>query len=158
MKIHHFSLPALDPAHVSAVLAEIFGGRILPLAHLHGTRLVHSGDPDGTAIEVWPAGLRGGAGDKELSIRDLPLPEAWPHHAYVTSEHCDSDRIVAIFRREGWRVEKVHNGPPHAGFSLVRGWIENQTTIELGGSEMREQYERHFQSILQTQAAPAHAE
>ena len=51
-------------------------------------------------------------------------------------------------RGEGWKAEKVHNRPPHAGFGLVRGWIENQTTIEIGGREMREQYERFFRDVL----------
>jgi hypothetical protein len=38
----------------------------------------------------------------------------------------------------------VRNGPPQAGFSLVRGWLENQIVIELGGRDMREEYERFF--------------
>ena len=44
----------------------------------------------------------------------------------------------------GWRADRVQNGPPQAGFSLVRGWIENQTCIEIGGRDMREEYERFF--------------
>ena len=32
------------------------------------------------------AAARGPVGDQELELRDLPLPEAWPHHGYVTSE------------------------------------------------------------------------
>jgi predicted SprT family Zn-dependent metalloprotease len=49
----------------------------------------------------------------------------------------------------------VHNGPPHAGFGLVRGWIENYTAIEIGGREMREQYERFFREIVAHEVAGA---
>jgi catechol 2,3-dioxygenase-like lactoylglutathione lyase family enzyme len=142
MRIHHFTVPARDPERVAHVLAEVLGARVVPLPHPRGTLLVYAGDSDGSAIEVWPLELRGGVGEHELEPRDLPPPEAWPHHAYVTSDGCDPDTVLAVFAREGWTAEKVHNGPPHAGFGLVRGWIENQTAIEIGGAEMRAQYER----------------
>jgi len=147
MRIHHFTVPARDPERVARVLAEVLGAHVVPLPHPRGTLLVYAGDADGSAIEVWPAAMRAGVGDRELTARDLPLPEAWPHHAYVTSDACDSDTILAVFAREGWRAERVHNGPPGAGFGLVRGWIENHTGIELGGSDMRAEYERFFQAV-----------
>jgi hypothetical protein len=147
MRIHHFTVPAHDPNRVAAALAEILGGRVVPLPHPHGTLLVYAGDRDGSAIEVWPAALRVDPTANELALRDLPLPEAWPHHAFVTSDACSSDAILAIFAREGWRAERVQNGPPGRGFSLVRGWIENHTGIELGGSDMRAEYERFFEMI-----------
>lgn len=148
MRIHHVSLPAHEPARVARVLAELFGARVVPLPHPEGTLLVYGGDDDGTALEIWPAATRGGVGARELTQRDLPLPEDWPHHAFVTSASCDEDAIVEVFAREGWRAERVHNGPPHAGFSLVRGWIENHATIEIGGREMRAQYERFFREVV----------
>ena len=152
MKIHHSSIPALDPERVAAVLAEILGARVIPLPHPQGNLLIYAGDSDGTALEVWPAGTRGGVNDRDLQIRDVPLPQDWPHHSYVTSETCDADQVLAIFAREGWRAEKAQNGPPHAGFSLVRGWIENHTAIEIGGSDMRQEYERFFADIIKRAA------
>jgi len=147
MRIHHFTVPARDPARVAGALAEILGARVVALPHPPGTHLVYAGDADGTAIEVWPAGLRIEPSLHDLALRDLPLPEAWPHHAFITSETCTSDAILAIFAREGWRAERVQNGPPGQGFSLVRGFIENHTAIELGGSDMRAEYERFFRAI-----------
>jgi hypothetical protein len=147
MRIHHFTVPAQDPHKVAAVLAEILGARVVPLPHPVGTLLVYAGDADGTAIEVWPAKLRIDDSRRELTLRELPLPEAWPHHAFVTSEACTTENILAIFAREGWHAEHAHNGPPGRGFSLVRGRIENHTTIELGGSDMRAEYERFFRSV-----------
>lgn len=141
MRIHHFTVPAREPFRVAAVLAEILGARVLSLPHPVGTLLVYADDQDGSAIEVWPAELRINSAHTDLEPRDLPLPEAWPHHAYVTSDACDTERILAIFKREGWWAELAHNGPPNGGFSLVRGRIENHTAIELGGSDMRQQYE-----------------
>lgn len=155
MRIHHFSVPAHNPERVARVLAELLGARVVPLPHPQGNLLVYAGDSDGSAIEVWPAGLRGSVGDRELTLRDLPLPEAWPHHAYVTSDACDPDAVVAAFAREGWRVEKIHNGPPDAGFSLVRGWIENHTSIEIGGSAMRRQYEHALTDLHPSPASHA---
>jgi catechol 2,3-dioxygenase-like lactoylglutathione lyase family enzyme len=154
MRIHHFTVPARDPARVARVLAEILGARVIPLPHPHGTMLVYAGDSDGSAIEIWPAATRLGVGDHELTARDLPLPEAWPHHAYVTSDACDTHAVLAIFAREGWQAAEVHNGPPDAGFGLVRGWIENQTSIEIGSSDMRRQYERFFRDISARAVAP----
>ena len=71
--------------------------------------------------------------------------EASPADRFVVDlthaeEACDfAAGILAAFAREGWTAERVFQGPPHAGFGLVRGWIENQTPIEIGDAEMRVQ-------------------
>ena len=114
MRIHHVTVPARDPERVANVLAEILGARVVPIPHPTGTLLVYAGDADGTAIEVWPAGARAKLGEPDLRLTDLPLPEDWPHHAYVSSDACDADRILAVFAREGWNAERVRNGPPGA--------------------------------------------
>lgn len=147
MRIHHVSIPARDPARVAAALAEIFDARVVPLPHPRGTLLVYGGDSDGTAIEIWPSSLRLDAATQDLLPSDLPLPEAWPHHCFVTSDACTTETILAIFAREGWPAEHVHNGPPGAGFSLVRGRIEDHTSIELGGRDLRAEYEGFFRTI-----------
>jgi catechol 2,3-dioxygenase-like lactoylglutathione lyase family enzyme len=144
MRIHHFTVPAHDPKRVADLLAELLGARVVPMRHPHGSLLVYAGDTDGSAIEVWPAATRGVIGGQELALSNLPLPEAWPHHAYVTTDASDADTILAAFAHEGWKAERVYNGPPNAGFGLVRAWIENHTPIEIGGREMREEYERFF--------------
>jgi hypothetical protein len=87
-------------------------------------------------------------------ITDLPLPERWPHHAYVSSDACDADEVLAAFARQGWRAEKVRNGPPGGpGFSLVRCWIENHTPLEIAGSDMRAEYEQFFHRVQTSRAA-----
>jgi hypothetical protein len=153
MRIHHFTIPAHEPERVARVLAELLGARVIPIPHPRGTLLVYAGDSDGSVIEVWPAAARCDVGSHELELRDLPLPEAWPQHAYITSEASTPEQVLAVFAREGWRAEKVRNGPPHAGFSLVRGWIENHAAIEIGDGEMRAEYERFFRENLAPQLA-----
>jgi catechol 2,3-dioxygenase-like lactoylglutathione lyase family enzyme len=148
MRIHHFTVPARDPARVAAVLAEVLGARVIALPHPVGTLLVYAGDSDGTAIEIWPAGTRGRIGAAELHVTELPLPEVWPHHGYVTTDATDADQVLAIFAREGWRAERVQNGPLGRGFSLVRGWIENHTGIEIADRPMRAEYERFFAQMV----------
>jgi len=149
MRIHHVTIPAHDPERVARVLAEILGARVVPIPHPQGTLLVYAGDADGSAIEVWPAGARAKLGDPDLTITHLPLPDDWPHHAYVSSDACDADRILAVFAREGWPAAKVRNGPPGGpGFSLVRGAIEGHAGIEIVGSEMRAEYERFFANVV----------
>lgn len=147
MKIHHATIPARDPERVARVLAELLGAKVIPLPHPQGNLLVYAGDADGSAIEVWPAAMRAGAKSDDIAPSDLPLPASWPHHVYVTSDTCDADKVLAVFAREGWTASKVHNGPPHAGFSLVRGWIEDQVCIEIGGGDMRAQYETFFRHL-----------
>src|SRR5262245_25208078 len=117
MRIHHFTIPARDPERVARVLAELLGARVIPLPHPHGNLPVYAGDPAGSAVEVWPAATRGTVGEHEVSLRDLPLPEAWPHHGFVTTDASDGEKILAAFAREGWKADRVYNGPPGAGFS-----------------------------------------
>ncbi len=148
MRIHHFTVPAHNSERVAAFLAEVLGARVIPIPHPRDTLLVYAGDADGTAIEVWPAGIRGDVGKHHLEPSNLPLPERWPHHAYVSSEASDPDKVLAAFKREGWQAELVRNGSPAAGFSLVRGWLENHTCIEIVGPEMRQEYEGFLAAAL----------
>jgi hypothetical protein len=64
-----------------------------------------------TCPALWRAPVEG----SELELRDLPLPEAWPHHSYLSTDASNADRILAIFAREGWKGELSQNGPPGAG-------------------------------------------
>ena len=53
--IHHVSIPAENPRHVSDVLAEVMGGRSYPFpGGFKNSFMAVSGDPRGTAIEVYP--------------------------------------------------------------------------------------------------------
>ena len=90
--------------------------------------------------------MRARLGEPDLRLTDLPLPEEWPHHAYISSDACDADRILAVFAREGWKAEVRR--PARRGFSLVRGTIENHTSVEFVRADMRAEYERFFAEVV----------
>ncbi len=85
MKIHHVTLPAFDPPHVAAVLAELVGGKVFPMPHPAGSKVVYAGAEDGTLLEVWPAGSRADVGS-HVANEDVAPPARWPHHAYLSVE------------------------------------------------------------------------
>jgi len=147
MRIHHATLPARDPDHVATVLAEILGARKVAAFHPEGSFFVTGDEPDGTLLEIWPAGTRAAVGEHHLTVTEQPLPEAWPHHCYVSCE-TDAETILGVFEREGWKADQVHNGPPQAGFDLIRGWIENHAVIEVVTPDMRTQYEKFIAMAL----------
>ena len=79
----------------------------------------------------------------------MPLPEDWPHHAYVSTDASDADQILAIFAREGWQAEKVRNGPP--GMRLQPGARQDREPHRHRArliSEMRGEYERFFAEMV----------
>src|SRR6185369_5773553 len=63
MRIHHFTIPARDPERVARVIAELLGGKVIPLPKPPGTLIVYAGDADGSLIEIMPASTRGGPDD-----------------------------------------------------------------------------------------------
>lgn len=146
MKIHHATMPATKPAHVAGVLAELTGGRVVPLPHIEQAFLVVDPKDPGTAIEIWPRTARADVGSPHIVHDGDEGPERWPHHAYVSVD-LDSDAILAIFEREGWPATIDHVGPPGSGFHLVRGWIEGRTCMELASPAQRDEYVSFFSSM-----------
>ena len=142
MKIHHFTLPASDPAHVAAVLAELTGGRAVPLPHGQDSFLVADPQDPGTALEIWPRTTRSDV-DGTLKYDGDDGPDRWPHHGYVSIE-LEADAILAVFEREGWPATLETFGP----FPLVRGWIEGKTCIELVSPSQRDTYVNFFRGML----------
>ncbi len=139
MRIHHVTMPASNPAHVAGVLAELVGGRVFPMPHPAGAHLVYAGDDDGTLLEIWPAGARAAPGEHHVADDGSPLPPRWPHHGLVSLD-ADEATILSVFEREGWPAEKVYQGPPGRGFTLIRGWIEKHQVIEFATPEMAAEY------------------
>jgi hypothetical protein len=55
MMIHHISIPANDPLHVSQVLAEVFDGKVGIFPPNPNSYMVVAGDEYGTLIEIYPS-------------------------------------------------------------------------------------------------------
>ena len=54
--IHHLSIPAKNPLHVTSVLVELFGGVLTRFGPYRDSYIAWAGDDYGTAIEVYPVG------------------------------------------------------------------------------------------------------
>ncbi len=105
--IHHISIPARDPQHVSEVLAELMGGRSVPFGPLDGAFMATSGDHHGTMIEVYPDRTTLDIPDRDDQVvfgENASPPGTWPFHALL-SVALDAEQVERIGAREGWRAK-----------------------------------------------------
>ena len=74
--IHHVSIPAREPRHVTEVLAELMGGKCHPFGPLEGAFMATSGDAHGTMIVVYPerATLDIPASDDQVAFGENKAP------------------------------------------------------------------------------------
>jgi hypothetical protein len=140
--IHHLSIAAHDPEHVTRVLAELLGGYAGPfIGPLPGAWVVYSEDGFGTGIEVYRAGTQVLPGEDDAmctAVEGEPMPSAF--HALV-SVQADRATIERIGAREGWRTRHFWRGPPGLRlFELYEFWIENRTLLELVTEDMVKPY------------------
>jgi len=143
--IHHLSIPARDPEHVAAVLAELLGGYSGKfVGPIPGAYVAYAEDAHGTGIEVYPERtvIVPGAGADDMGVADLlpDPPRALAFHALV-SVKVDRDTIQRIGAREGWRVLHSWRGPPgNPLFELYELWVENRIMLELVTEDMLARY------------------
>jgi hypothetical protein len=143
--IHHFSIPARDPGHVAAVLAELLGGRANPFpGPLPGAWMAMSGDAHGTLVEVYPEGavIAPGEGEGPGALVDggtlgVPPARVVGFHALL-SVPCERAEVERIGAREGWRTKLLGRGAPgqEPAFHVIELWIENRLLLELATPSM----------------------
>ena len=137
--IHHVSIPARDPEHVAAVLAELLGGysgRFI--GPIPGAWAAYGEDAYGTGIEVYPERtvLAPGTGDGIGQAELADAPSAVAFHVLI-SVKVDRATIERIGAREGWRVLHSWRGPPGVRlFELYELWIENRIMLEVATEDM----------------------
>jgi hypothetical protein len=158
--IHHVSIPARDPRHVAAVLAELLGGRAQPFpGPLAGAFMATSGDAHGTMIEVYPEAtvIAPGEGEGPGTLVDGRTTGAAPagfvpFHALV-SVPCERAEIERIGAREGWRTKFFGRGAPgqKPAFHVIEFWIENRVMLELATPSMAAEY----LGVMRSAATPA---
>ena len=136
--IFHLSLPADDPGHVAAVMAELWRGEAFPFHPVPGAWIALAGDAHGTALEVYPADTVLVPG--ETALESVTHPQAPAKSASHAAVECPLDEaaILAIGEREGWPVRRCDRGP----FMLIELWVEGRTLIELLTAEMAADYRR----------------
>ena len=143
--IHHVSIPARDPRHVAAVLAELMGGKSYPFGPLDGAFMAASGDRHGSMIEVYPeqVTLDIPSDDDQVVFGENPaVPRSWPFHLLL-SVPLDQEKIERIGAREGWRTRLFGRGRPGEKpfFHVIEFWLENRLMVEVVTASMASEYE-----------------
>jgi len=143
--IHHLSLSAQNPRHVTEVLAELFGGTVTGFGSYPNSLIVWAGDDAGTALEVYPVGTemlpQPGAG--QAQFRHHPSATGFTAtHAAVSMERSEAD-ILVLAHREGWRAIGLSRG----WNDVIEFWIENRMMLELMTPAMAQDYMREAQRL-----------
>ncbi len=161
--IHHVSLPARDPQHVAAVLAELIGGRAYPFrGPLPGAWMALQGDAHGTLIEVYPETtlLRPGEGERRIPFATSPTAPGYFGWHVNLSVALERDAIERIGARENWQTMLYGAAPPGkpAVFHVIQFWVENRTLVELITPSMLADYLRLARfATFEPEPAPATA-
>lgn len=148
--IHHISIPAHDPAHVAAVLAELLNGRHFPFSGpLPGAWMAMTGDPHGTMIEVYPDTITlmpGQNGGPVAFTPGSPMATYVAFHALI-SVPLDRAAIERIGAREGWRTKFFGRGAPGQPpvFHLLEVWVENRIMLEVAPADLAHEYTDYMQ-------------
>jgi len=148
--IHHFSIPARDPAAVARVLAELIGGRAYRFpGPLPGAAMAVSGDRHGTMIEIYPEGVVMAPGEGEEAVAYRAEPGARPReafHALLSVPHGRA-AIERIGTAAGWRTRFFNRAAPGRPpvFNVIEVWVENRILLEVVPADMIEVYETYMQ-------------
>ena len=149
--IHHISIAAHQPQHVSEVLAEILQGQSIPFSAHLGSYIALALDAQGTLIEVLPFGtvlFPGIAADAAVEFHTSSISSQYmPHHAAI-SVPVSTEQIQAIANREGWRLAHCNR---QDYFEVLEFWVENQLLIEFLPPDLAAKYLAFMdpQSLLQ---------
>lgn len=147
--IHHISIPAEDPRRVAEVLAELWGGCVLPFLPTSGgyaaeSYVAFARDDQGTAIEVYPLGteLIPGQEDEQADARKNAHVSRYTATHAAISVAISREQVEQIGAREGWRVLHCTRGlrSNRDFFEVLEFWLENRLMIELLTPEMSQQY------------------
>jgi hypothetical protein len=139
--IHHISIAAHHPLHVSQVLAELLQGQSVPFPGYPGSYVALAFDPQGTMIEVHPIGTALVPGDDANEASQLlsnPNASVYTANHTAISVPVSTDRIQSIAEREGWRMVHCRRGDNY--FDVIEFWVENQLLIELLPPEIVDRY------------------
>lgn len=147
--IHHISMAAQDPKRVADVFAELMDGRCFPFpGGFRDSWMALAGDARGTAVEVYPAGMRlvpdGADAVRPDETARESGPEGFVSFHMLLSVPLDRAAIEAIGKREGWLTRFCGRGAPGQKplFHLIEFWVENRVMIELAPLDLIGEYEQ----------------
>jgi hypothetical protein len=136
--IHHLSIPAKEPLHVTKVLVELLDGVLTEFGPYPDSYIAWAGDEYGTAVEVYPLGTEmfPDAGDGQANFRHKVHTSPFvATHATISVDR-SRDAIFALAQREGWRAIELSRG----SFRVIEFWIENHVMLEIMTKEMAHEY------------------
>lgn len=152
--INHISIAANEPERVAGVLAEMWGGMVIPFPPAPDSFMVLANDGKGSAVEITPAGtvLVPGEGmppeegfdanTKTEAFEAQFVQTANPARYVAThlniSTHLGIEELKAIGAREGWRTLVCNRG--EGLFQLVEMWVDNQFMLEVMTPEQTARY------------------
>jgi hypothetical protein len=139
--IHHISIAAHNPLHVSQVLAELLQGQSIPFPGHLGSHVALAFDPQGTMIEVHPFGtalVPGEAADEACQLLPNPAASVYTANHTAISVPVNTDFIQSIAEREGWRTAYCRRGEDY--FDVIEFWVEDRLLIELLPPEIIDRY------------------
>jgi hypothetical protein len=138
--IHHISIAAHHPQHVSEVLAEILQGQSVPFPGYPDSYVALALDPQGTMVEVHPFGTALFPGNEGNEACELQPHSVVTNHTAIhanISVPLSQKKIQAIADREGWRMVYCNR---HDYFDLIEFWVENQLLLEFLPPEIVDRY------------------
>lgn len=152
--INHISIAAESPEKVATVLAELWGGMVIPFPPAPGSFMALANDGKGTGVEITPAGtvLVPGEGmppeegfdintrteDYEAKFVRTDSPARYVATHLNISTELSIEQIKAIGAREGWRTLVCNRG--EGLFSLVELWVEDTFMLEVMTPEQTARY------------------
>jgi hypothetical protein len=124
----HASIPADDPERVAGVIAELWGGEVLPFPPFPGAFMAFAGDERRTVLDVYPRGREHVPAPGEYAVRmnSAPSPNSEVHLALCTV--LAEKNVLAIASREGWLAQRSNRG---GLFAVIEFWVENKFLLEL---------------------------
>lgn len=135
--IFHASIPADNPEHVARVIAELWGGEMMPFPPHPGAFMAWSGDERGTELEIFPRGQVEYPAPGDVTVRKLQSPALYSECHLAMGTRLSFEQVLAIADREGWFAQRCDRG---GLFKIVEFWVENKFLLELLPYAEQERY------------------
>jgi hypothetical protein len=152
--INHISIAVHNPEKVANVLAELWGGMVIPFPPCPGSFMALANDGRGSGVEVTPidtilvpgeglpseenfdAGVET-EGYEAKFMKSDSAPRYVATHLNINT-HLNEAEVKAIGQREGWRTLTCNRGG--GLFQLIELWIEDRFMLEVMTPEQAARY------------------
>ena len=126
--LFHASIPADNPEHVAHVVAELWGGEVVPFPPFPGAFMARAGDDRGTIVDVYPRGHEHVPAPHQFGVRVNTAPSMYSEVHLALGTVLSADGVLALAHREGWLAQRSDRG---GLFEVIELWIENKFLLEV---------------------------